>query len=163
MARWPSFLRELQIAIATTPSNDTGISSYEMWTGYPMRRPDLKSVDLPADPALDAEAPRMMTRLQRALARVHEDELSNRPKRPYVRNPFDFKVGDKVRLKLPQTRRTTVDRATGQPRTYAKWVGAWKTPLEIVEDLGRNKYRLLNPRTGKFLERMAEQILPEKL
>ena len=63
-ARWPSFLRELQIAIATTPSSDTGISPYEMWTGYPMRRPDLKSIDLPLDPALDAEAPRMMTRLQ---------------------------------------------------------------------------------------------------
>ena len=128
-----------------------------------MRRPDLKSVDLPLDPALDAEAPRMMTRLQRSLARAHEDEASQLPKRPYHRSPFDFKVGDKVKLKLPQTRRTSIDSRTGQPRTYAKWVGAWKTPLEIVEDLGRNNFRLLSPKTGKFLKRMAEQISPMKL
>ena len=153
------------MAIATTPSADTGISPYEMWTGYPMRRPDLKSFELPStsDPSLDPEAPRMMTRLQRALARAHEEEAADKPKRPYRRSPFDFKVGDRVRLKLPQTRRTTIDRATGQPRTYAKWVGAWKTPLEIVEDLGRNNFRLLNPKTGKLIKRMAEQISPEEL
>ena len=127
-----------------------------------MRRPDLKSVDLPLDPALDAEAPRMMTRLQRSLACAHEDEAAQLPKRPYHRSPFDFKVGDKVKLKLPQTRRTSIDSKTGQPRTYAKWVGAWKTPLEIVEDLGGNNFRLLNPKTGKFLKRMAEQISPMK-
>ena len=83
-----------------------------------------------------------MTRLQRALARAREDESEGLPRRPYARTPFDFKVGDRVRLKLSQTRRTTTNPATGQPRTYAKWVGAWKTPLEIVEDLGRNNFRL---------------------
>ena len=118
-ARWPSFLRELQIAIASTPSSDTGISPYEMWTGYPMRRPDLKSIDMPVDPALDVEAPHMMTRLQRALARAREDETEGTPRRPYARTPFDFKVGDRVRLKLPQSRRTTTNPATGQPRTYS--------------------------------------------
>ena len=104
-----------------------------------------------------------MTRLQRALARVHEEETADKPKRSYRQNRFDFKVRDRERLKLPQTRRTTVDRTTGQPRTYAKWVGAWKTPLEIVEDLGRNNFRLLNPKTGKYIKRMAEQIPPEEL
>ena len=161
-AKWPSYLRDIQISIATTPSDDTGVSPYEMWTGYPMRRPDLKSVDLPADPALDAEAPRMMTRLQRALAQAHEDQVAERPKRPYHRNPFSFKVGDRVRLKLPKNRRTTIDKDTGRPRTYAKWVGAWKTPLEIIEDLGRNQFQLINPRTGKTLKRGAEQLSPEE-
>ena len=128
-----------------------------------MRRPDLKSIDMPVDPALDVEAPHMMTRLQRALARAREDETEGTPRRPYARTPFDFKVGDRVRLKLPQSRRTPTNPATGQPHTYSKWVGAWKTPLEIVEDLGRNNYQLLNPRTGKLLKRMAEQISPKKL
>ena len=33
-ARWPALLKELQIAIATTPSANTGLSPYEMWTRY---------------------------------------------------------------------------------------------------------------------------------
>ena len=161
-AKWPSYLRDIQVSIASTPSDDTGISPYEMWTGYPMRRPDLKSVEVPLHPALDAEAPRMMTRLQRALARAHEEEAAKEPRRPYHRKPFNFKVGDRVRLKLPQNKRVAVDRSTGQPHTYAKWVGAWLTPLEIVEDLGYDQFQLLNPRTGKLLKRSAEQITPEE-
>ena len=128
-----------------------------------MRRPDLKSVDIPLDPSLDAEAPRMMTRLQRALARAHEEQAAEIPRRPYNLRPRDYKVGDKVRLKLPQNRRAVTDPATGRPCTYAKWVGAWKTPLVIVEDPGNNQFRLLNPKTGNFIKRSKEQIRHEAL
>jgi transposase InsO family protein len=40
-ARWAAYLRDIQYSIGTTPSADTGISPYEMWTGYPLeeRRP----------------------------------------------------------------------------------------------------------------------------
>ena len=160
-ARWPSLLREIQVAIATTPSADTGISPYEMWTGFPMRRPDLRDPDLPSDAPLDAEAPRVMTRQQRALARTHETEAAAAPKRPYNLRPRTFQVGNPVRVKLPEHRRAPVDPATNQPRTYRKWVGAWASRLRVSEDLGRNQFKLHNPATRRNIKRSAQQMAPE--
>ena len=159
-ARWPSLLREIQVAIATTPSADTGISPYEMWTGYPMRRADLKDTTLPEDTLLDAEAPRAMTRLQRALARAQEKAAEEKPKRPYNLRPRTFQVGQPVRIKLPENRRAPVDRTTGQPSTYRKWVGAWASRLRVGEDLGRNQFRLFNPATRRNIKRSAQQMAP---
>ena len=160
-ARWPSLLREIQVAIATTPSADTGISPYEMWTGYPMRRPDLKDADLPDDPPLDAAAPRAMSQWQRALAREQEEETAKEPRRRYNLRPRTFKVGNPVRVKLPEQRRATIDPATGQPRTYRKWVGAWASRLRVAEDLGRNQFKLHNPATRRDIKRSAQQMAPE--
>ena len=55
--RWAAFLREIQYSMATTPSADTGISPYEMWTGYPMKRGDLRDPDLLDEPPLDPQDP----------------------------------------------------------------------------------------------------------
>ena len=159
-ARWPSLLREIQFAIASTPSADTGISPYEMWTGYPLRRSDLKDPDFPDEPSLDDGAPRVMTRIQRALARAYENEAAAKPKRPYNLRPRCLKPGDRVRVKLPESRRASADLQTGQP-TYRKWVGAWETRLRVNEDLGRNQFKLLNPRTRRMIKRSAQQLAPE--
>ena len=160
-ARWPSLLREIQIAIATTPSADADISPYEMWTGYPMRRADLQDPDLLDDAPLDAKAPRAMAQWQRALARTQEDEAAEKPRRPYNLRPRTFRVGQAVRVKLPESRRTTVDPATGQPRTYRKWVGAWASRLRVSRNLGRNQFQLYNPATRRSIKRSAQQMAPE--
>ena len=157
-AKWPALLKELQASIASTPSADTGISPYEMWTGYPLRRSDLKDPGLPDEPHLDDGAPRMMTRFQRALARVQEDEAAARPKRPYNLRPRTFQQGQPVRVKLPESRRSSVDPATNQPRTYRKWVGAWESRLRVTEPLGHDQFKLLNPATRRHIKRRARQL-----
>jgi hypothetical protein len=157
-ARWAAYLREIQYSIGTTPSADTGISPYEMWTGYPMKRGDLRDPNLLNEPPLDVEAPRVMTRQQRALARAREEAAANEAKRPYVSAPPEFKVGNEVRVKLPESRRSSVDNATGQPRTYRKWVGPWATRAEIVADLGRNQFRLRNLQTNRVIKRSSQQL-----
>jgi hypothetical protein len=65
-----------------------------------------------------------MTRQQRALARAREEAAANEAKRPYVSAPPEFKVGNEVRVKLPESRRSSVDDATGQPRTYPQVGGS---------------------------------------
>ena len=160
-ARWPSLLREIQLAIASTPSADTGVSPYEMWTGYPVRRSDLSDPSLPAhDCSLDPVANRRMTTLQRALARAHENAANQSPKRPYNLRPNRFRINDSVRVKLPEHRRAPADPETRQP-TYKKWVGAWESRLRVTEDLGRNQFRLFNPRTRRSIKRSARQMAPE--
>ena len=159
--RWAAFLREIQYSMATTPSADTGISPYEMWTGYPMKRGDLRDPDLLDEPLLDPQAPRYMTRLQRALARSREESAAAQPKRSYEKTPAEFKVGDLVRIKLPESRRSAVDNATGQPRTYRKWVGSWATRAEIVADLGRNQFSLRNLVPNRVVKRSAQQLAHE--
>jgi hypothetical protein len=102
-----------------------------------------------------------MTRLQRALARAQEEAAAVEPKRPYRSAPARFAIGDLVRVKLPESRRAAVDQATGQPRTYRKWVGPWATRAEVIADLGRNQYRLRNIQTGREIKRSAQQLAHE--
>ena len=77
-----------------------------------MRRSDLRDSNLLGEPSLDVEAPRVMTRMQRALARVQEDENVDKPKRPYNLRPIRFQPGDRVRVKLPEQRRAALDNKT---------------------------------------------------
>jgi hypothetical protein len=73
----------------------------------------------------------------------------------------EIQVGDIVRIKLPENRRAAVDNATGQPRTYRKWVGAWATRAEVVADLGRNQFHLRNLVTNRIVKRSAQQLALE--
>ena len=117
VAAWPGLCGRIAHALRVQPCADKLVSPLEMLTGRQPKHPYTQPMDVPLTRAdlVDTETRRRSYVRARAMIK-REQEESEKPLRPYVRNVQSFQPGDLVRMKADNVQASVLQ---GRPR---KWI-----------------------------------------
>ena len=156
LTAWPKLCGQIAHALRVQPCVDTLVSPLEMLTGRQPKHPYTQPTVVPLIRVdlVDSETRRRS--YIRACAMIkREQEESEKPLRPYVRNVQSFQPGELLRMKADNAQASVLQ---GRPR---KGIQQWSGKGRIIEAVEGHpdQYLVENLATGRIVRRSAATIV----
>jgi transposase InsO family protein len=149
--KWHHHIKDIEMSLRVTPSDDTGLSPAEMYLGKQLRTgiaPTFHEASMEEDNLVDSAQRNYNLRARKIKQKTETDA----PEKSYGLKERIFKKGELVRV---YTDRSMASKSEDMPR---RWKNKYGIKASIIEILERDQYLLRNVETGKTIKRSGAQI-----